>query len=701
MIKYSLITSEIPDILTKTLSLDENGKLLKISGGQMSRGKVEIKTIERITDFAVDLLALQKNQALCYGIPLNMQPGQTRTLVSEKNKVGDAISRTTKDFAWDDGPGVFFLDHDDDLTDIQFMMAVSAAVPQLGQVDSIWWPSSSSHIFHNENDTTGLKGQRLYFLVNKATDIPRIGKILHRRLWLAGLGKIVISRAGSLLERSVVDATVWQCNRLDFAAGAYCKKPLEQRRGEPVFFAGGSPMINTSEIVDLTEAEEDAYNKLVMVAKAELKPRALEVQAQHIEERLAAVPESDRPRLREVYRNAYSSGMLSKSFQVTLFVDGIAEIVSVDRLLKNREKYHGCVTLDPIEPEYGNFHKTGIVYLKDDTPNLYSLAHGGKTYYLIDKEISVPSSDSTVQEGFNKLHASLDAQKRGELITLPFPWRRLSAGSKALRPGSLTILSGPSKTGKSYFTMSIIRHIQELGHSWAYLPLEDDRNDWILRMLAILEEDYKMTDADQEGADHRQQVAKKREAEVKEYLRHVTENPYAGKKDENGKTAIKKVDGSRVLAWIARAVKKARVVVVDPLSQIEFSGKNKHEEEAAFVRQILGVVKDSGASLILVTHTIKRSGAAAALDLTAEDVQGSAMLTRLAHTTIILDAHELCEREVSAPGGNTTTVMSNRTVTIAVSRFGDGSRSRIAFRQEQNRPAFTELGFIVAKKKKK
>lgn len=701
MIKYSLITSEIPDILTKTLSLDESGKLIKVSGGQMTKGTVEVKTISRITDFAVDLLALKKNQALCYGVPVGIKPGQVRPLVPEYAKSGDAISRTTKDFSWDDGPGIFFLDHDDDLTDIQFMSAVASAVPQFGLVDSIWWPSSSSHICNGDKDLTGLKGQRLYFLVNKATDIPRIGKALHKKLWLAGLGKIVISAAGSLLERSAVDATVWQSNRLDFAAGANCKAPLDQRRGEPVFFGGFSPIIDTSQIADLTDDEEELYRKMVAEAKLQLKPKALDIQAKHIEDRLSSSPESDRTKLRDVYKSAYNSGVLTKNFAVTVFVDGNAELVTIDRLLKNRDKYHGCKTLDPIEPEYNNCHKTGIIYLKGDAPSIFSMAHGGKTYYLVDKDVPAIASETTAQDGFDKLYASIDAQKRGELITLPFPWRRLFLSSKALRPGSLTILSGPSKTGKSYFTMSIIRQIHELGQTWAYLPLEDDRSDWMFRMLAILEEDYKMTDVDQEGADYRAQIAKKREAEIKEYLRHVTENPYAGQQNASGQTEIAKVDGKRVLAWITRAVKKARVVVVDPLSQIEFVGKNKHEEEAAFVRQILGVVKDSGASLILVTHTVKRSGAAATMDLTAEDVQGSAMLTRLAHTTILLDAHELSEREVSAPGGHTANVMSNRTVTIAVSRFGDGSRSRIAFRQEKDRPVFTELGFIVPKKKKK
>ena len=699
MIKYSLITSEIPDMLTKTLSLDENGKLLKISGGQMSKGKVEVKTIERITDFAVDLLALQKNQALCYGIPLNMQSGQTRILVSEKNKVGDAISRTTKDFTWDDGPGVFFLDHDDDLTDIQIMSAVASAVPQLGLVDSIWWPSSSSHIFHGENDLTGLKGQRLYFLVNKAADIPRIGKILHRKLWLAGLGKIVISAAGSLLERSAVDATVWQCNRLDFAAGANCKKPLEQRRGEPVFFGGFSPVVDTSQIADLTEAEEEMFRKLVSEAKNELRSRALEIQEKHIEARLAAAPDSERDKLKETYRIAYNGGLLTKNFSITVFLDGKSELVSVDRLLKNREKYHGCKTTDPIEPEYNNYHKTGILYLKDDTPNIFSMAHGGKTYYLSDKDAPTENS-STEDDGIKKIYQSLEAQARGEMTTLPFPWRRLSLGSRALRPGSMTILAGPSKAGKSYFTQTIIRSIHETGVPWAYLPLEDDKNDWMFRMLAILEEDYRLIEVDEEGAEFRTNIVRKREAEIRGYLRRVTENPYAGHqaKDKSGVICIPKVDSKRVLNWIARAVAKARVIVIDPLSQIEFV--NNHEE-ANFIRSALALIKSHGVSMILVGHTLKRPGANATVDLTVEDVQGSSMITRLAHTTILLDAHEESDREVSGPNGTPMVVKSNRLVIIAAARYGAASRSRLAYKQQSDRPVFVELGFIVPKKKKK
>ena len=97
----------------------------------------------------------------------------------------------------------------------------------------LWWPSASSHICDAETgeDLTGLRGQRIYLMVREAGDIPRAGAVLVDRFWAAGHGRIAVSAAGAALERCPVDGSVWQPERLDFAAGAVCGEGLVQRRG--------------------------------------------------------------------------------------------------------------------------------------------------------------------------------------------------------------------------------------------------------------------------------------------------------------------------------------------------------------------------------------------------------------------------------------------------------------------------------------
>jgi hypothetical protein len=161
------------------------------------------------------------------------------------------------------------------------------------------------------------------------------------------------------------------------------------------------------------------------------------------------------------------------------------------------------------------------------------------------------------------------------------------------------------------------------------------------------------------------------------------------------------VTGDNVLSWIGRAAKKSRVVVVDPLSQIEFRGRSPWEQEADFTRKALGMIQDTNSSLILVAHTIKRGGASGLIDLSAEDVQGSAMLTRLAHTTLLIDKRELEPHPIKRGAGIVTDEEINRVITIAAARNGGATGSKLGFLQSADEPTFREIGFLASKKKGK
>lgn len=49
------------------------------------------------------------------------------------------------------------------------------------------------------------------------------------QLYRGSYGYFAISRAGTLLKRTIVDTAVWQPERLDFVGGAVCTPPLKQR----------------------------------------------------------------------------------------------------------------------------------------------------------------------------------------------------------------------------------------------------------------------------------------------------------------------------------------------------------------------------------------------------------------------------------------------------------------------------------------
>lgn len=146
---------------------------------------------------------------------------------------------------WCIGPGLWMIDYDPEpgakpISLKKFLAYLIEAVPELDGAGYVWFPSSSSHIINSETgeDLTGLRGFRVWFLVNDARGIPGAGEALLARLWLAGLGYIKVSKSGAMLKRTLVDGAVWQPERLDFAGGAACSRGLHQDRGTPIVVEG-------------------------------------------------------------------------------------------------------------------------------------------------------------------------------------------------------------------------------------------------------------------------------------------------------------------------------------------------------------------------------------------------------------------------------------------------------------------------------
>jgi len=61
---------------------------------------------------------------------------------------------------------------------------------------------------------------------------------LHKALWASGHGRIAISKAGTLLERSLIDVTSAQPERLDYVAKSRLGPDIEGRAPEPLLLPG-------------------------------------------------------------------------------------------------------------------------------------------------------------------------------------------------------------------------------------------------------------------------------------------------------------------------------------------------------------------------------------------------------------------------------------------------------------------------------
>jgi hypothetical protein len=74
----------------------------------------------------------------------------------------------------------------------------------------------------------GSGGLHVLVAVQDGTDIRRFLQDLHARCWLAGLGWMMVSKSGSLLDRSIIDRMVYGPERLVFEGPPILEGPLKQ-----------------------------------------------------------------------------------------------------------------------------------------------------------------------------------------------------------------------------------------------------------------------------------------------------------------------------------------------------------------------------------------------------------------------------------------------------------------------------------------
>lgn len=432
----TVIESVAPDRLSKRYSLAPDGSLVKESAGEMREGVATIASAANVTALAALIGRLQPNQALTYGIPSGVLPHHEsdpegdhdpmgswdvvtkseveRARARDPDRTRSLVSRTRDCFAWPNGPGVMMLDYDVDAgeetlgRDALYAAIVSAA-PWLSDVQMLHVPSSSSHIYNAEtgDEIQGLRGQRLYIIVSDASEIPHLGTALVNALWGHGLGRIVLSRGpGRMLERTLVDSSVWQPERLDFAAGAVCESPLEQRHRVPTVIGGEAEAFDVSlldGLLDTLRGNAVAAATARESAKAAKKPasvaRASSWADERTDERLSAEPDATparRKAVREQYLRAVEGTMLEPDFVLHVCDEsgGNPSPVAVREILDDPKRYNGRLTLDPLEPDYDGGRIVGKIFIgHDEKIRLHSFAHGTTTHALVDRmpEVKRPS----------------------------------------------------------------------------------------------------------------------------------------------------------------------------------------------------------------------------------------------------------------------------------------------------------------------
>ncbi len=395
-------------VLTKIITLRTDGGTEKdASKCRMWKGTAERITVP-ISNFESLLRRLKPNQALVHGVcgyeKVNLiKKERVKTKPKDQPKTDGSgvpfISRSGDFFTYLSGPGVGLLDHDsprpesvaldpkalESYTPARLAEIISDIFPEFGGAATVSTFSASSCIY-NKKTGRELRGKgsgfHLYYFPRNAADIPRFLKIFGRRLFLAGYGRIEISRVGSLLERTPVDLLVGSPERLDFAAGAVCGPGLDQRLPEPEYHPGA--LLDTEALKDLTSEEKKKYHGIIRQLKEKGAPDQERIKGAYLDQEAEKLSNGSGGKI-----SMKQARETVKARQDRILVDDDLLLfahekdpVSVAYALDNGPGFDNKSCADPLEPEYdgGSQSKARFYWNEGRNPLIYSQAHGGIKY---------------------------------------------------------------------------------------------------------------------------------------------------------------------------------------------------------------------------------------------------------------------------------------------------------------------------------
>jgi hypothetical protein len=289
----------------------------------------------------------------------------------------------------------------------QFHDRVKSAAPALSNAPMLGRPSASSGCIRSDGTVlTPSNRHRLYIAVQNASLIPAAGKALVTLFWAKqGDAWFDIGKAGQLLERTLVDAAVWQPERLDFAGPPELVDGVTRPRVEGVMFGQEDGLYNLRLLIDSVTAEiqksADAARK---AARAAAKPESTEKATAWAAERAPALAATRGIKLGQaivVMERASLHSVLIGDFDLTSS-DSI--IFTVAQLLDNPQYFNGMRFADPLDPD--DDQRVAIAQLLNGgRASIYSHRHGGMRYELrrqsarvqIGTGLRIESTDATLR----------------------------------------------------------------------------------------------------------------------------------------------------------------------------------------------------------------------------------------------------------------------------------------------------------------
>jgi hypothetical protein len=427
--------------LTKRISLSATGAI--VSDGSaclMVRGTAERVQVENIDALAALIGALGSNQAITLGALRDDLPAKVEVTTAAKlngNTRKDLIARTGTHLVYQ-GRAFMLLDFDskgmpDQVADRLkklggFWNALTSVLPPLRSVANVLRSSTSAGLFRSDtgDELPGSDGVHVYVPALDGSDIERFLRTLHDRCWLAGLGWMMVSASGALLERSIVDRMVAGPERLVFEGQPVLVSPLaqDQERRRPRARAGDE-LDTAAACPPLSIAETSRLEELIAREEQRLAPAAAKARVAFIErqaKKLVAAGMSELAAKQTVLRQC--EGVLRPDVVLLFDNDELAGMTVAD-VLADPGKFEGETLADPVEGvDYGRCCAK-IMRRADGTPWINSFAHGRAVYALkydaaaVRKTMEAAAKDTVVATFLAlALDADLDAVEIDQLRQL-------------------------------------------------------------------------------------------------------------------------------------------------------------------------------------------------------------------------------------------------------------------------------------------
>ena len=250
----------------------------------------------------------------------------------------------------------------------------------------------------------------------------------------------------------------------------------------------------------------------------------------------------------------------------------------------------------------------------------------------------------------------------GKRQAVPWPQVSLSKLSKALIPGTVTLICGSPGASKSFWLLECVSYWLGQGIKACIYELEEDRDFHLMRALAQKAGIPGMTDSDWIKANP--DTARAALTEHTDFLERMGRSIYAAPDTQ--------ITLKQLAQWADERAKAGyRIICIDPVTAAIQTDKPWIVEND-FLQQIKRIATEHGCSFVLVTHPVKT-----VIKLDVNQLSGSAAYGRFAQCILWLQAVSR-KSNVKASNKKTSSMTHNRIIRILKARNGRGQGISLA-----------------------